>query len=205
MQHRTWFVYDRSAWGPGPWQDEPDKEQWTDSATRLACLIVRSYLGSWCGYVGVPEGHPWHGQPASVINRDVRGIYGDITHADACQRERPEGMAVCHVPEAGEPESLWWAGFHCAHGWDYMPALAEADSLLPAHLHVRKFMDPATYRDAGYVRALCARLASFAAKAGQPRFTCPACLMTSYHPEDIRRGYCANCHDWTGANASQGH
>lgn len=35
--------------------------------------------------------------------------------------------------------------------------------------------------------------------AGQPSITCPACGMTSYHPDDIREGYCGNCHDWTGA------
>jgi hypothetical protein len=28
-------------------------------------------------------------------------------------------------------------------------------------------------------------------------FTCPRCLMTSYNPNDIREGYCGNCHDWT--------
>lgn len=29
-------------------------------------------------------------------------------------------------------------------------------------------------------------------------FTCPRCGMTSHHPEDVRQGYCGNCHDWTG-------
>jgi hypothetical protein len=29
------------------------------------------------------------------------------------------------------------------------------------------------------------------------RITCPVCGMTSYHPVDIREGYCGNCHDWT--------
>ena len=28
-------------------------------------------------------------------------------------------------------------------------------------------------------------------------FTCPRCGMTSYNPNDIREGYCGNCHDWT--------
>ena len=28
-------------------------------------------------------------------------------------------------------------------------------------------------------------------------FTCPRCGMTSYHPEDIREGYCGHCHNWT--------
>jgi hypothetical protein len=30
-----------------------------------------------------------------------------------------------------------------------------------------------------------------------PSFTCPRCTMTSYNPNDIREGYCGNCHDWT--------
>jgi ribosomal protein L37E len=30
-----------------------------------------------------------------------------------------------------------------------------------------------------------------------PSFTCPRCGMTSYNPDDIREGYCGNCHDWT--------
>lgn len=31
----------------------------------------------------------------------------------------------------------------------------------------------------------------------EPCITCPQCSMTSYHPEDIRQGYCGNCHHWT--------
>ena len=30
------------------------------------------------------------------------------------------------------------------------------------------------------------------------RITCPRCGRTSYHPDDIREGYCGACHDWTG-------
>jgi len=30
-------------------------------------------------------------------------------------------------------------------------------------------------------------------------FTCPVCGMTSHNPNDVREGYCGNCHDWTGA------
>lgn len=28
-------------------------------------------------------------------------------------------------------------------------------------------------------------------------FTCPRCGMTSHNPDDVREGYCGNCHDWT--------
>ena len=31
----------------------------------------------------------------------------------------------------------------------------------------------------------------------RPSITCPRCGMTSYHPIDVREGYCGNCHDWT--------
>jgi len=29
-------------------------------------------------------------------------------------------------------------------------------------------------------------------------FTCPRCGTVSYHPDDIRFGYCGRCHWWTG-------
>lgn len=32
---------------------------------------------------------------------------------------------------------------------------------------------------------------------GQPSITCPRCSRTSYHPEDIKQGYCGFCHWWT--------
>ena len=30
-----------------------------------------------------------------------------------------------------------------------------------------------------------------------PSVTCPRCGMTSYNENDIKQGYCGNCHDWT--------
>lgn len=32
--------------------------------------------------------------------------------------------------------------------------------------------------------------------------TCPRCNRTSHHPEDVRNGYCGNCHDWTDGHLS---
>lgn len=61
MEARSWNSVDKSAWGDGPWQSEPDKMQWQDEATGFACLIVRDPMGALCGYVGVPETHPAHG------------------------------------------------------------------------------------------------------------------------------------------------
>lgn len=33
--------------------------------------------------------------------------------------------------------------------------------------------------------------------ADHPGITCPVCSWTSYHPEDIRYGYCGWCHAFT--------
>jgi hypothetical protein len=47
---REYRTIDKSAWGPGPWTDEPDKVQWTDTATGLPCLAKRNPRGGhWCG------------------------------------------------------------------------------------------------------------------------------------------------------------
>ena len=34
-------------------------------------------------------------------------------------------------------------------------------------------------------------------KPQQPSITCPVCGMTSYHPRDIKEGFCGKCDDWT--------
>lgn len=55
------FQPPKSYWGPGPWANEPDKLNWIDPETGLDCMIVRNRAGNLCGYVGVPESHPWFG------------------------------------------------------------------------------------------------------------------------------------------------
>lgn len=153
MERMTWTTVDKSLWGSGPWQDEPDKEQWADEATGFACLIVRNGMGALCGYVGVPEGHPWHGADRWSI--DARA-HGGINYSAPCQ-EGPEDATVCHVPAPGEPGSLWWVGFDCSHGWDYSPVLRELDALLPVPLRLP--VEPDKYRDIRYVRDWCGVLA----------------------------------------------
>jgi hypothetical protein len=154
---------DKSTWGPGPWQNEPDKEQWQDQATGYACLIKRSGLsGALCGYVGVPEGHPWHGKHYEDVDADA---HGSLTYASSCQ-EGPEGETICHVPAPGEPEPLWWLGFDCAHAWDLGPAMEARErerGWPPIH------MPDTTYKTVGYVKAECARLAGQAAACTNER------------------------------------
>lgn len=61
METLSYTTVDKSAWGDGPWQAEPDKMQWQDERTGLPCLIVRGPMGALCGYVGVATTHPAYG------------------------------------------------------------------------------------------------------------------------------------------------
>jgi hypothetical protein len=156
----------RADWPPGPWDDEPDKMQWQDSDTGLPCLIVRNHSGALCGYVGVPEGHPWHGKDYEHVGARV---HGGITYANHCQAG-PEEHAICHVPAPGEPDTVWWLGFDCAHSGDYCPgldaALRKFREMTPA-LRSSAFThaDHNIYRDIAYVKAECASLARQAKEA----------------------------------------
>src|SRR5207247_1696575 len=123
MTERTYIDpdCDRSGWGEGPWDDEPDKVQWIDEATGLDCLAVRHpEHGNWCGYVGVAPGHPLHGAPYDEVYADV---HGGLTFSDACQEHENPAQGVCHVPFGDRPADVWWLGFDCAHHMDLAPGL----------------------------------------------------------------------------------
>ena len=141
----------RLDWPAGPWDDEPDLEVWTDQPTGYRCLIVRTTTGHLCGYVEVPEDHPWNGSgyddPADGSKRDdgtvdwsdrIDGkveIHGGLTFANA--REQVVG-------------SGWWFGFDCAHAWDLVP------TMLRDGFHSQA---ESTYRNLAYVRNECVSLA----------------------------------------------
>jgi hypothetical protein len=79
---QEWTTIDKSTWGNGAWQNEPDKIQWVDEATNLDCLMVRNpHGGFWCGYVGVPEGHPAFAKEYEHV--DVNA-HGGLTYSDFC-------------------------------------------------------------------------------------------------------------------------
>jgi len=81
MEPTEYRTRDKSAWGGGPWDDEPDKVQWIDKETDLDCLIVRNRGGALCGYVGVPPSHPWFEKGYDDV--DV-SVHGGLTFSDTC-------------------------------------------------------------------------------------------------------------------------
>ena len=78
---RMWSdpAIEKSEWGDGPWQREPDRMEWI--ASGLPARIRRNPIyGTLCGYVGVPPEHPMHGIRHSDLEygalRAHRGITG---------------------------------------------------------------------------------------------------------------------------------
>jgi hypothetical protein len=139
--------YHKETWGEGPWLTEPDKIVWVDDETDLDCMIVRNRSGALCGYVGVPEGHPWHGSGYDDIEPHV---HGGLTFAGFCEPGvKEEAHAICHTVLPGRPEKVWWLGFDCVHALDLAPAMSR----------YQEFAHDDIYRNVEYVEAEVARLA----------------------------------------------
>lgn len=129
---------ERQSWGEGPWRDEVDKKQWVDDESGLPCLIVRGPSGVWCGYVGVPEGHPlfkveyddigggWGDLIEAAFTGGIRpkdvevDVHGGLTFSGLCAPDDKE-HGICHVVEPGENDRVWWLGFDCGHMNDVAP------------------------------------------------------------------------------------
>ncbi len=143
---------DKSDWGDGPWQTEPDRVDFEHAG--MPCLLSRGPSGHWCGYVAVAPSHPLHGKSyddARTAEGEYIEVHGGLTYADKCNGH------ICHVAKPGEPDDVWWFGFDCAHAGDYSPKYA------------RYGRTPGEdYRDVPYVQAETRRLADqlAAVKAG---------------------------------------
>ena len=109
---------DKSTWGPGPWQKEPDYLEWTDEETLFHCEIKRTHMGHLCGYVHVPKGNPNYGRTDADLHMDCHGgvTYGEIN----------------------EETGLWVIGFDCAHFSDMSPGNLAAGGTYQDIQYVRK-------------------------------------------------------------------
>jgi len=156
MQNESEHKIDREGWSRGPWDDEPDKLNWTTS-TGLPGMIVRNRIGALCGYVAVDRSHPLHaveyngripsnfeGPPEEYSDYESSpegrfNVHGGLTYSNACAGH------ICHVPEPGEPDDVWWFGFDCAHAGDEYPSDRQYSC--------------GDYRDVAYVKAEVENLA----------------------------------------------
>lgn len=112
---------DKTNWAPGPWIDEPDRVQWQHAG--YACMLLRHpHGGHWCGYVGVDRAHPFYGRKPLEEELPLEGPW-DLNYGDRCDG------AVCHIPEPGMPEDVWWLGFDCGHAFDLCPGAVSREIL----------------------------------------------------------------------------
>jgi hypothetical protein len=170
VKTHTWTFIDKSTWGEGPWREEPDKIQW-ETRAGVPCLAVRGPHGGWCGYVGVGARHPFYEKAYNVCLQAspcaeedwcahtlaaLLEVHGGLTFSAHC-REGEDVGSICHVPEPGEADNLWWLGFDCGHLQDYSPVYAarlrEIYPLFP------QWKTHAGYRTLTYVQAECEQLA----------------------------------------------
>lgn len=152
MKTIQYTTVDKSSWGAGPWQSEPDKMQFADPDTGLPCLIVRNPQGALCGYVGVPEGHRYFG--VKGYSFDV-SVHGGITFTASCNPHATEEHGICHLPGEGKTDKVWWLGFDCAHAMDLAPGMNAQLKACGAFFG----SEGDTYRDIEYVKEQIANLA----------------------------------------------
>lgn len=112
-----------------PWENEPDHLEFEYRG--FPSIIHRN--STLCGYVGLKPGHQYHGKSYDDVAVEV---HGGLTYADKCHGP------ICHKAKDGEPDDIWWLGFDCGHGGDYIPRLADSGFL--SH-------DRAQYRTIEYV------------------------------------------------------
>lgn len=137
---------DRTGWPEGPWMGEPDREDWDDPATGLACSLRRNVGGIWCGYVGVPRGHPLHGRRG----KGLRGPF-DLNYAGPHRLGWPG--------PAG-----WYLGFDCG---GLSPAVSHLVwAALRGSPGMEGTMACERYRDVVEARETCVALAAAVARAG---------------------------------------
>lgn len=125
----------RSKWNAGPWDNEPDKDEWVDGATGYRCFARRhDRLGHWCGYVAVPLDHPLY------------------ACGDGAMPDSVETAAHCGVTWADFHNLFdrYLIGFDCGHAWDYSPGLP---------VDMSSYGD-STYRDLPYVKGRVRMLAA---------------------------------------------
>lgn len=101
-------------------------------------VITRNLMAIRCGYVRIPQGHPWHGKDYDDIDADVHGGLTFAKPDKPCNGDRPD--------------NAWWIGFDCGHSGDAPdPSLPEYKDALAL------FMD-GVVRTTEYVETECRSL-----------------------------------------------
>lgn len=137
--------------GYGELVEEADEASFTYKGLR--CLIERIMVaeneefcfgGHLCGYVRLPDNHPWIDIDIIDVNTNV---YGGITFSD-------------------ENEDGYWVGFDCAHSMDIVPSMQLDKAIKKLRQKYPKFHLPnPNYKNIKFVEEECKKLVDEIRKA----------------------------------------
>lgn len=113
--------------------------------------VTHNTMGSRCGYVRLPKGHPWFGMPTFNMPVECHG---------GCTFSEPDTPCT----KTGEDDG-WWIGFDCAHSCDAVDP--ELPSELPEALKGLNLRLGGEVRTQEYVEAQCASIIAQAMMAAQ--------------------------------------
>lgn len=124
-----------------PWLYEGNALDFVDKNTGYQIALRRHpELLHWCGYVGIPAEHPWHGKTYNDVEELSNygiSVHGGLTYSEG---DMPTANSMAD-------KATWWFGFDCAHGGDLVPKLETYSSEFKLALGV---VD--VYRDIKYVK-----------------------------------------------------
>ncbi len=139
-------MIDKSSWGEGPWQHEPDGGAWITHADLLGCFIRHPRRGHLNGYVALPPDHPLTGKDVFHHAFEDIDVHGGVTFAGHINSDDVFVRKVL----VDVDERLYWLGFDCHHFRDFAPGFAAEMNSLPPEL--KPLEDPRNYRPVAYVK-----------------------------------------------------
>ena len=153
FESECWFnpEIDKTAWGEGPWNSEPDKAQ-AVSEQGYPCLFLRHpNLGHWCAYVGVSKSHPAYGLSLSEAMDHVDSA---VTYSSLEKLADPPEAGYCFVP-VNDREPLWLIGVDFAHFDHFSPGVAAMLGETLADRGCRQYVQLPEAHSAAYALANC--------------------------------------------------
>lgn len=139
--HKKWLI-DKSEWLNGIWQDEPDLIYYIHEKTNYPCVASRNSIGTWCGFVGVPEMHSLFMQHYETEPFKYIDVHGQVSFSGFLKDE-----SLLFAP----PKRWWWIGFDTHHEGDFCPYIDRVPTKPRRRLKGKTSETAPIYRDMRYV------------------------------------------------------
>jgi len=123
-------------WGYGEWVEEYDQAIFEHNG--IECMVIRIAIqepyskefhmfgGHLCGYIKVPDHHPYYGKGFDEIDLES-GCNGGLTYSEIDDQNHN------YLHKKGH-----WIGFDCAHSFDITPSMEYLKKTLPSMIECEK-------------------------------------------------------------------